>query len=96
MSFKSDGSQITTISKDNFLRIFDTRSLKLVGETPAHQGIKPSRVTWLGSSDYIFTVGFSKSRDREYSLYDIRMLSRPTVLKKLDTSTGVLTPLVSA
>lgn len=51
--------------------------------------MKPSRVVWAGSSNRVLTTGFTKSRDREFVLWD------STNLKSLDrgsmgTSTGVI------
>ncbi|KAJ3018017.1 Coronin-7 [Thoreauomyces humboldtii] len=94
LSWKEDGSILVAVSKDNLLRVYDPRK----GPAPitsgeAHAGIKPSRALFLGSSDLMFTTGFSQRRDREYAVWDSRNLSKPLVLTKLDTSPGAITPL---
>ncbi|KAJ3042735.1 Coronin-7 [Rhizophlyctis rosea] len=94
IAWKGDGSQLASANKDNVLRIFDPRTdLKEAKSTTAHGGVKPTRVTWLGDSNGIFTTGFSVKRDREYALWDIRNLLNPVVLTKLDTSPGIVLPL---
>jgi coronin-7 len=45
---------------------------------------------------FIFSAGFNARRDREYALWDIRNLSQPAIIKKHDTSPGILTPLFDA
>lgn len=65
----------------------------LAQETVAHQGLKCSRHVWLGN-DQIFTTGFSKMRDREYSLFDGRNLGKAIKSQRMDTNTGVLMPVV--
>ncbi|KAJ3354489.1 Coronin-7 [Entophlyctis luteolus] len=98
MAWNSDGSVIATTSKDNIVRLFDPRSLastQCVAESPIHHaGVKPSRVLWLRGSNNLITLGVSKSRDREISLWDIRsMSSGPLTTHKIDSSTGLLIPL---
>lgn len=67
-------------------------------EFKAHGGMKCSRHVWLGgaSSEQIFTTGFSKMRDREYSLFDTRNVGSGSAIKtqRLDSNTGVLMPVV--
>lgn len=40
--------------------------------------------------------GFSKMRDREYSLYDPRQFTKPVKTQRLDSNTGILVPVVDA
>ena len=61
--------------------------------TEAHQAInKCSRHVWVKSQ--IFTTGVSKTRDREYSLFDPRNFSTSIKTQRVDTNTGTLIPLV--
>ena len=42
--------------------------------------------------DKLFTVGFSKSSERQYALYDLNDLSKPIVEQGVDNSSGILCP----
>ncbi|KAG1055944.1 hypothetical protein G6F43_002125 [Rhizopus delemar] len=92
-SWKSDGSLLATSGKA-VINIWDPRSNKdPVSTGPGHSGIKGSKPIWLGSSNYIFSVGTDKFRSRQYALWDSRDLSKPLISNGLDTSTGTLLPL---
>lgn len=92
LEWKYNGSLIVTTCKDKKLRIIDPRSSKVTGEAEAHSGIKGSRATFLGRKDKIFSVGFSKTSEREYAIWDPRNLG--TVLNRvsIDTAAGTLMP----
>jgi coronin-7 len=55
-----------------------------------HQGVKPSRVLWLGKLNVIATTGFSKMRERQLGIWDPSNLSKSLVMTILDSSTGVI------
>ena len=59
---KYKGSMFAASSKEKTLRIFDPRQSKMTSSTAAHDGSKGFKVTWLGNSDMIATVGHSKSK----------------------------------
>ncbi len=61
-------------------------------EGMTHQGPKPSHCLFLGSRNQILTTGFTKTSERQYSLWDAGDLSKPLVMEKLDSSSGVLMP----
>ena len=42
--------------------------------------------------DKLFTVGFSKSSERQYALYDLNDLSKPIVEQGVDNSSGIRCP----
>lgn len=86
------GTRLATTSRDKHLRIFDPRSSNIVAETKAHDGVKGSRVVWLGNSPHILTTGFSKMSDRQFSLWDERNMAAPVKTENLDTSSGLLIP----
>jgi coronin-1B/1C/6 len=61
-------------------------------EAEAHQGVKGSRVCWLAGDRFI-TVGFSKTSEREYSIWDSKDLSKGPIAKQtIDTSAGLIMP----
>jgi len=74
------------------MRIVDARSGKITAETQGHAGAKGSRVTWLGNRNNLFSVGFGKASDREFSLWDSRNLSTPTLSRPIDQLSGLITP----
>jgi len=55
-----------------------------------HQGVKGSRVCWL--KDKVLTVGFSKSSEREFNIYDPRSIGEPLAHLNIDTSSGGIMP----
>ncbi|GAA5960040.1 hypothetical protein JCM3765_006144 [Sporobolomyces pararoseus] len=98
--WSGDGKCVSATGKDGKLRLWDVRtdSNKVVAEVVAHPGVKASRHVHLPNSStgpQILTTGFSRSRDREYSLFDCRYLTgAPVKTHRVDSSTGVLVPLV--
>ncbi|CDH52969.1 actin-binding protein [Lichtheimia corymbifera JMRC:FSU:9682] len=92
MSWNYNGSLLATTCRDKRLRIFDVRSNQVVQEGPGHQGIKGSRVVWLGESNRLATTGFSKMSDRQLNLWNSDDLSKPMKSEFIDTSSGVIMP----
>ncbi|KAI8374237.1 uncharacterized protein BYT42DRAFT_575596 [Radiomyces spectabilis] len=92
-SWKSDGSVLATSAK-SLVQVWDPRAeTQVLRSGSGHEGIKGSRVVWLGDSNYVFSVGVNKLRNRQYALWDSRDLSKPLTMKPFTASTGVLTPL---
>ncbi|GAA6027168.1 hypothetical protein JCM8097_002450 [Rhodosporidiobolus ruineniae] len=97
-----DGRSVTATGKDGKLRVWDVRAGDgVVAETLAHAGLKPSRHVHLspssssGGSFQILTTGTTKTRDREYSLFDLRNLAGGAIkTQRVDTNTGVLQPVL--
>lgn len=92
LAWNYNGSLLATTCRDKKLRIFDARSNQIVQEGPGHQGIKGSRVVWLGNSDRLATTGFSRMSDRQLNLWDSNDLTKPIKSEFIDTSSGVLIP----
>ncbi|GAA5824548.1 hypothetical protein JCM5353_007239 [Sporobolomyces roseus] len=97
--WSGDGKLVSATGKDGKLRLWDVRidSQKVVAEITCHPGTKASRHVHLpfsSTSPQILTTGFSRTRDREYSLFDGRSLGNPIKTQRVDTSTGVLMPIV--
>ncbi|XP_045173053.1 coronin-6-like isoform X2 [Mercenaria mercenaria] len=91
MSFNYDGTQFVTTCKDKKMRIFETRTGKMLKEKQAHDGSKPAQAVFL-KDNKIFTTGFSKMSERQYALWDTKDLSEPMNMEVIDTSNGVIFP----
>ncbi|KAJ3339965.1 Coronin-7 [Gonapodya sp. JEL0774] len=88
LGWNPDGSLLATTARDTMLRIFDPRAPTDALATSAHQGTKPSRVTWLGSGGYLATAGTGKRGGKEVKLWDSRALSAPIVDHELAGGAG--------
>jgi len=89
--WNKNGSLLATSCKDKKLRIVDPRTKTIVQEVEAHQGIKGSRVIFLGP-DRLFSCGFSKTSEREFSIWDVRNLSTKLAGNSVDSASGLLMP----
>ncbi|CAO0791102.1 unnamed protein product [Mucor circinelloides] len=96
MAWNYNGSLLATTCRDKKLRVFDVRANEIVQEGPGHQGIKGSRVVWLGDTDRLATTGFSRMSDRQLNLWDSTNLAKPIKSEFIDTSSGVIMPFYDA
>jgi len=92
VDWSPNGSTIATTCKDKKLRLIDPRQQRVSSEAEGHQGVKGSRVTWLGNHEKLFSVGFTKTSEREYALWDPRELSKPLARQTIDSASGILMP----
>lgn len=90
--FNWDGSKLVTTCKDKKIRIIDPRTGDIEAEALCHEGSKATRAIFLRHG-LIFTTGFNRSSERQYSLRAPDALSEPIVMVDLDTSNGVMFPL---
>ncbi|XP_055916848.1 coronin-1C-A isoform X2 [Eupeodes corollae] len=90
--FNWDGSKLVTTCKDKKIRIIDPRTGEVESEALCHEGSKATRALFLRHG-LIFTTGFNRSSERQYSLRAPDALSEPIVMVELDTSNGVMFPL---
>jgi len=58
----------------------------------AHDGAKGFKVTYMGKSEKMLSVGFSKNSNRVIKLWDIKNLSVPLSELKVDSGSGLITP----
>ena len=65
-----DGSLIAATSKDKKITVIDPRKNEVVSKGSGHQGGKPSRVVFCGSTGKLFTTGHSRTSERQYALWD--------------------------
>ena len=71
---------------------FSFRTGDIEEEAVAHEGNKASRAIFL-KNGLVFTTGFTKHSERQYSLRAPGHLDDPIVMVELDTSNGVMFPL---
>ncbi|XP_057369457.1 coronin-1C-A-like [Daphnia carinata] len=86
-----NGSKLLTTCKDKKIRIINPRAGIVEEEAVCHEGSKASRAIFLRNG-LIFTTGFSKVSERQYSLRESGHLSNPMVQAEVDTSNGVMFP----
>jgi len=86
------GKQYAAASKDKKVRVVDPRSSQIVHETEAHAGVKGMRCMYLGRHDKLFTMGFSKTSERQYSIWDPRNMTAALKTENIDTASGILMP----
>jgi len=90
-SFNYDGSKLCVTCKDKKIHIIDPRTGEEICEGNGHEGAKPQKAIYLKNGK-IFTTGFSRMSERQYSLRSEDNLDEPIVLEVVDTSNGVLFP----
>jgi WD40 repeat protein len=89
LEWNMNGSLLASASKDKKLSVFDPRKEgNEVLQTNIHEGGKPQKLVWCGSSGNIFTVGFNKIAERQYAIWDPRNFSEPMIMKRLDEGSG--------
>ncbi|KAF4529652.1 hypothetical protein B566_EDAN017985 [Ephemera danica] len=93
LSWNYIGSSVATTCKDRQIRVLDPRTDKVTHCANGHQGLKESRVVWLGDQTRVLSTGFDSSRLREVIVRDIRNFKDPLKILQLDCSTGILIPL---
>jgi len=86
------GQLYATASKDKKIRVIDPRANSIIAEVEAHPGVKGMRLAFLGAREKLFTMGFSKTSERQYSLWDPRSLKDPLKTENIDTAAGILMP----
>ncbi|GJN89289.1 hypothetical protein Rhopal_002269-T1 [Rhodotorula paludigena] len=103
--WSADGRSVSATTRDGHLRLYDVRSPSSAQpalDVVAHAGLnKPSRHIHLshlgGGAQQVLTTGFSRMREREYALFDLRNTSTSSgalKMQRIDTNTGVLEPLL--
>jgi len=87
-----DGSEVLFTCKDKTIRRVNPRSGEVEEEAIAHEGSKGARAIFL-KNGLVFTTGFTKHSERQYSLRAPGHLDDPIVMVELDTSNGVMFPI---
>jgi coronin-1B/1C/6 len=87
------GNSLATTSKDKNIRLIDGRSGTVTNTIEnAHDGTKSIKLSYLGTSGKLFSVGFSKTSMRQLKIWDPRNTSQEVYRNELDTAAGVIMP----
>jgi len=86
------GQLYATASKDKKVRVVDPRANAIVQEVEAHAGVKGMRVCFLGAKEKLFSMGFSKTSERQFTLWEPRKLTEALRTENIDTASGILMP----
>jgi len=93
LAWNYDGGLLTSFCKDAKLRVFDPRTNTPVGVVDGHQGVKGGRALFMGKHDKVWSIGFGKTSERQYFIYDVKNLSAPLVGPiTLDNQAGMIVP----
>jgi len=86
------GQVFATASKDKNVRVLDPRANAIIATVEAHPGVKGMRCLYLGNKEKLFTMGFSKTSERQFSLFDPRKLGESLRTENIDTAAGIIMP----
>jgi len=86
------GKLYSTAAKDKKIRTLDPRANSIISEVEGHPGVRGMRLAYLGRNDKLFSMGFSKTTERQFSLWDPRNLATAFKTENIDTSAGILMP----
>lgn len=96
VDWNTNGSLMTTFSKDKKLRVLDPRSGSVVQEREAHEGVKGGRAAWLNQAgdqgQKIISLGFSKTAERRFAIWDSRNLKEAITDQGIDNAAGIIMP----
>ena len=88
-----EGNNYATSCKDKHIRIVDARGAAVTGTIEnAHEGAKSTKMLYLGSSNLILTVGFTKQSMRQFKIWDPRNLTAELKKMDVDQAAGVIMP----
>ncbi|XP_041451655.1 LOW QUALITY PROTEIN: coronin-1C-A-like [Drosophila obscura] len=90
--FNWNGSMLATTCRDTRLRVFEPRTGELLGSAVCHEGGRPTRVIFLRQG-LLFTTGYSRTMERQYSLRSLEQLHQPLAMVNLDAQIGLLFPI---
>ena len=88
------GDNYATSNKDKSLRFVDARTGNESAKVDkVHEGAKAVKICYLAESGKVLTTGASKQSGREMKVWDIKNLSKPLKVDKIDTASGAMIPL---
>jgi len=90
--WNTDGSMIATTSRDLHIRLLDPRDAKSAIKTEGFSGSKGSRILWADNHGKLIVVGFGKTSERLYGLWDPKKMDKPITKVEMDKQAGVIFP----
>ncbi|KAF7728011.1 hypothetical protein EC973_006776 [Apophysomyces ossiformis] len=87
-SWSSDGTKITTTTKDKKIQVLNARSGEILASNDCHDSVRPSRLLWL-DDQHLVSVGFGKGSMREALLFSAVDLSK-LASRTIDMSPSVM------
>ncbi|XP_041062186.1 coronin-7-like [Carcharodon carcharias] len=94
LSWRPDGQQLATVSKDNRVRVYDPRrSVHPVQEGPGPMGSRGARILWVSDARYLLVSGFDSRSERQIYLYNMESLaSGPLATADINPAPSTLIP----
>ena len=87
------GSILATSCKDKIVRLYDAKSGTIShSKKEAHEGSKSVKLTFLGASDKLVSVGFTKQSQRQFKVWDLRKMDEEIKKIDIDQAAGVIMP----
>jgi len=88
--WNTNGSLLAITCKNKTVNIVDPRAPEGMLSAAAHAGSKQQSVRWMDNHGMLATVGFTRNSQRQYSMWDPKMLGQPIITTDIDQSAGVL------
>jgi WD40 repeat protein len=96
LEWSANGSLLGTVTKGKQVICYDPRKEGEALSGPSHEGARQQKMVWAGDNETIITTGFSKTSERQFAVYDIKNMSEPLEMRRLDDSPGVAFPFFDA
>ncbi|CAL4071093.1 unnamed protein product, partial [Meganyctiphanes norvegica] len=93
ISWSPCGRYLASVCRDTKIRMYEPRkSLGPIKEGQGPLGVRGARVFWALDGKFLVTCGFSKTSDREISVYAVKDISKPLNTVSPDVSPAILIP----
>ncbi|XP_072337489.1 coronin-7 [Scyliorhinus torazame] len=94
LSWRPDGQQLATVSKDGKIRVYDPRhSVNPLQEGPGPMGNRGARILWVSDARYLLVSGFDSRSERQIYLHDVMSLaSGPLATADINVAPSTLIP----
>ena len=99
LSWSYLGDKLISVSKDKNLRLIDPRAGAVETQFECHGGQRNLKATWLGDTPYFFSCGLNAMQQREFAVWDSRMVGgevSPVRRERVDSGRGLLLPIFDA
>jgi len=87
-----DGSQLFSSCKDKMVRMVDPRTGVTAHTVEAHDGTKTTKLEFLGNTNKLATVGFTRQSKRQLKIWDVRNFTKELSSQDIDQAAGVMMP----